>query len=331
MKTIRILVITAMVLLSFSNFGIAGHAKKTKTSDAASLTDLSSDAETLIPAQQALQDFKSYFNKQIAKHNLSLSSEQIDSLTAKSRSLIYESSREGQISQANSRKIQKEFKLYLKTAYPENFKIKRSQNEVNYKLARRRIRATTKDFIVNKLQIKNNTEIKELWDKVKSMVYKKLDKAAYFNDFNELVVDESAIPEIIGKVFTKLEAENPNDNNGNSINAEILNRHKHTHQQATAPEKISAPIAEKLVRLMIRNKGISAKHNDTLTHKIMKEVNKNLKRGRISKEFVVQTTKREIEEFMELKSNVTKKATGRYLDRFIKAMGQVPETNPNEP
>lgn len=325
MKTFRILLLTSIILLNFSNFGITGNAKDGKALGDKSLRDKSLDDETLISAHQALQDFKLYLNKQIAKRNLKLTPEQIESLIAKSRSLIYENSREGQISQENSRKIQKDFKLYLKTHCPENFKIKRSKNEVNYKLARRRIRATTKDFVINKLQIKNDAEVKEYWNKVKDLVYKKLDKAAYFNDFNELVVDESTIPEIIGKVFSKLETDTSNGNNGSSVNPNTPKR-KH---KAVVPEKISAPIAEKLVVLMIRNKGISAENNVTLTRKIMEKINKNLKRGRIDKEFVIKTAKEEIKEFLDLKNNVTKKPSERYIDRFIKAMGRTPETDQN--
>jgi hypothetical protein len=315
MKTFRnwllTLIISLIISLSFSSFGITGNAKVDNTPN---------NDEASISTHQALQDFKLYLQKQIAKHNLTLSPEQIDSLMAKSRSLIYENSQEGQVTQANSRKIQKDFKLYLKTTYPENFKIKRSKNEVNYKLARRRIRATTKDFIINKLQIKNGTDVKEYWNKVKDLVYKKLDKAAYFNDFNELVVDESAIAEIIGKVFNTLEMNNPNDHNGSVKNTNNPNRKR----KAIVPEKLSAPIAEKLVRQMVRNKGISTKNIETLTLKIMKIINKNLKRGRIEKEFVIKTTKQEIENFLYLKSNVVRKGAKRYLDRFIDAMGKVP-------
>ena len=325
MKTFRIWLLTSVILLNFSNFGITGNAKEDESLGDKALGDKSLGDETLISAHQALQDFKLYLNKQIAKHNLTLSPEQIESLIAKSRSLIYENSCEGQISQANSRKVQKDFKLYLKTTYPENFKIKRSKNEVNYKLARRRIRATTKDFVINKLQIKNDAEVKEYWNKVKDLVYKKLDKAAYFNDFNELVVDESTIPEIIGKVFNKLEMDTSNGNNGSSVNPNTPKRKR----KAVVPEKISAPIAEKLVVLMIRNKGISAENNETLTHKVMEKINKNLKRGRIEKELVIKTTKQEIEEFLELKNKVTKKPSERYIDRFIKAMGKTPETDQN--
>lgn len=331
MKTFRILTITSLVLLNLSNTCItAGNAEGISLGNAI-LTDVSSANKTLISTQQSLQDFKLYLNKQIAKRHLTLSPEQIEALIAKSRSLIYENSREGKISQSDSRKIQKNFKLYLKTTYPENFKINRSKNEVNYKLARRRIRATTKDFIVNTLQInnnqaKNNNAVQEYWDKVKGLVYKKLDKAAYFNDFNELVVDESAISEIIGKVFNKLELENANNDKNSTVNTNDPNNPKRK-RKAVVPEKISAPIAEKLVRLMIRNKGINAKHNETLTNKIMKDINKKLKRGRVEKDFVIQITKQEIDEFLDLKNNINKKSSERYLDRFIKAMGNVPETN----
>ena len=325
MKTFRIWLLVPVILLNFSNFSLTGNTKDDGSQSNEALGSKSLDDETLVSTHQALQDFKLYLNKQIAKHNLTITPEQIESFIAKGRSLIYENPRESQINQSNSRKIQKDFKLYLKSLYPENFKIKRSQNEVNYKLARRRIRATTKDFVVNKLQIKNSTDVKEYWNKVKDLVYKKLDKAAYFNDFNELVVDESAIPEIIGRVFNKLEADNQN---GNSINSNNQNNPKRK-RKAVVPEKISAPIAKKLVVLMIRNKGISAKNNETLTRKIMKKINKNIKRGRVEKEFVIKTAKEEIKEFLDLKSNVTKKPSEKYLDRFIRAMGKTPETDHN--
>ncbi len=341
MKTFRICLLVSIILLNFSTFGLnlKGSTKdpvqeglpvndisqtKPSLSDEASQYD-ESQHDTSLSAHQALQDFKLYLNKQIAKHNLNLTPEQIESFIAKGRSLIYENSQEGNINQSNSRKIQKDFKLYLKTLYPDNFKPKRYNNEVNFKLARRRIRAITKDFVVNKLQVKNSTEVKEYWNKVKGMVYKKLDKAAYFNDFYELVVDESAIPEIIGKVFNKLEAEYQN---GKPVTHNTQNNPKRK-RKAAVPEKISAPIAEKLVVLMIRNKGISAKNNETLTRKIMKKINKNIKRGKIDKEFVITTAKEEIKEFLDLKSNVTKKTSERYLDRFIKAMGKTPETDHN--
>jgi len=328
MKTFRIWLLASVILLNFSNFSLTGNTKDDGSQSNEALGNKSLGDETLVSTHQALQDFKLYLNKQIAKNNLTLTPEQIESFIAKGRSLIYENSHEGNINQSNSRKIQKDFKLYLKSLYPENFKIKRSKNEVNYKLARRRIRATTKDFVINKLQIKNSAEVKEYWNKVKDLVYKKLDKAAYFNDFNELVVDESTIPEIIGKVFTKLELDVPNGNNGNPATANNQNNPKRK-RKAVVPEKISAPIAEKLVVLMIRNKGISAKNNETLTRKIMKKINKNIKRGRVEKEFVIKTAKQEIKEFLDLKSNVIKKPSERYLDRFIKAMGKTPETDHN--
>lgn len=317
MKTYKSLFTTCALLLNFVGTGF-GQSISTEASTKAS-------TDELISSNQAKQNFKGYINKQIAKHNLKFSQEQIDNLLTKGYKLIYENIHDGQITNAGLCKIQKDLKIYLKTNYPDNYKPKRSKNEVNYKLARSRIRAITKDFAINTLKAKNKPEILEHWNKVKDMVCKKLDKAAYFNDYNELVVDETAIAQIIGKVFEKLSS---NEANGqNSSNNPGNHKRK---RKALTPSKISAPIAEKLVRLMIRNNGITAKYSDQLVTKIMKKINKKLdKKGKIEKTIVVEIAKKEIETFKNLKNTVIKKQSQRYIDRFIDAMGTTPETDVN--
>ena len=69
--------------------------------------------DTLISTQQALQNFEQYLKKQLHKYNISLIQDQIDSLIAKSRKLIYENAHDGQISQIIERKIEKDFKIMI--------------------------------------------------------------------------------------------------------------------------------------------------------------------------------------------------------------------------
>lgn len=266
--------------------------------------------DTLISTQQAVADFVQYLRKQLSKYKISLAQDQIDSIIVKSRKLIYNHAHNGKISKIIERKIEKDVKIYLKNTYPDNFlKSQDPLNEVYYKQARNRIRAIVKDFIINKQQIKNPTQVNESWNEVKGTVYTKINKASYLNKSHDLVVDESAIPEISSKIFAKLEAKQNQKEGGNPIRK----------RKALFPEKITMIKAEKIVRSIIRKKGIDVKYCDSLTTNIMQKLAyKSDKRGRIERNIVITTTNEEVAAFKKLKENVIKSTNnGSYLDAFI--------------
>ena len=266
--------------------------------------------DTLISTQQAVADFVQYLRKQLSKYKISLAQDQIDSIIVKSRKLIYNHAHNGKISKIIERKIEKDVKIYLKNTYPDNFlKSQDPLNEVYYKQARNRIRAIVKDFIINKQQIKNPTQVNESWNEVKGTVYTKINKASYIYKSHDLVVDESAIPEISSKIFAKLEAKQNQKEGGNPIRK----------RKALFPEKITMIKAEKIVRSIIRKKGIDVKYCDSLTTNIMQKLAyKSDKRGRIERNIVITTTNEEVAAFKKLKENVIKSTNnGSYLDAFI--------------
>ncbi len=295
MKTLKIILAVVTLLISVEKMNFV-RAESNRT-------------DTMIATQQALQNFIQYLNKQLNKYGISLLQDQVDSLVAKSRKLIYENAHNGKISRLIERKIEKDFKLYLKNTYPDKFKEKLVQNEVFYKQAKNRIRAIVKDFIINKQQITNPNQVNDTWNLVKESAYMGINKAAFLNKSHDLVVDESVIPEISSKIFAKLEASALRRDAGNPARK----------RKALFPEKVSLLRAEKIVRSLIRKKGINAQHSDTLTTSIMQKIGQRAdKRGNVEKSLVLSIAKEEIDQFKKIKENVVKPESDKgHLDTFI--------------
>jgi hypothetical protein len=298
MKTLKIFLAFAVLLISAEKINPAGAEINHK--------------DILISTHEALQSFVQYLKKQLNKYGISLVQDQINSIVSKSRNLIYENAHNGKISQLIERKIEKDFKIYLKNAYPDKFKVKYPQNEIYYKQAKNRIRAIIKDFIINKQKITNPTQVNETWNQVKETAYTKINKAAFLNTSRDLVVDESIIPEISSRVFAKLEAATAQRDAGNPARK----------RKALFPEKVSLFRAEKIVRSMIRKTGINARHSDSLTTSIMQKIGQQSdKRGSVEKTIVISIAREEIDQFKKIQESVVKPAPeGSYLDAFIRRL-----------
>ncbi len=163
-----------------------------------------------ITVRNALIASKAYLQQLRTRHKLNLPADEETKLLTITRNLIYHKA--GNEDPATTLKvsdwikIKKALKKYLKMMYPEKFNSKKRKHKrqakqngilIPHRQAKRSIRATIKDYLINSCQITDPQVVYQHWKALKPMINKKLDLASIPANGSGMVVPVSVIANII--------------------------------------------------------------------------------------------------------------------------------------
>jgi hypothetical protein len=231
MKALKIVIQSLVVFSLITTFQIAATSleiptktKKTRTSQKAKLPHKkhSAHAKVLKKATHldttvgnAIEEVKNYLHHLDTKYHLQLSSDEKNNLVTTTKHMIYlkagNEAPSTHLKVSDLYKIKKSLKGHLRMFHPEKFmspKPKTSKafalHELPRKLAKRTIRETTKDYLINTCRITDPQEVYVAWKSIKPLVDKKLDTASYRSDYDELLVPRETIGKILQVVYQEL-------------------------------------------------------------------------------------------------------------------------------
>jgi hypothetical protein len=156
--------------------------------------------------------------------------------------------------------------------------------------------------MVNKQQIKNPFKLHQNWRQIKNDVNKKLKTNAHPDAQNHLVVDEAVIPTMSDIVFKKLvmlQAADPQPK----------------RKKYVIPDQISIQDAKKVVRELLRNKGIESKDRKLMLVDIMVELKQYTEQDQIDFKIVKKITYAKIKKIGDIKQQMVSHKS--YLQEFI--------------
>ncbi len=168
-----------------------------------------------ITVQDAREEIVNYIQHLDTKYNMQLLDKEKQGLATTATHMVYLKTGSEEpatpIKVSDLYKIKKSLKGHLRMFHPEKFvtqKNKRTQKIASYelprKIAKRTIRETIKDHLVNTCGITDPKEVRAMWKLVKPSVDKKLDIASYRSEYDELIVPQKIVGQAIQMAYNQL-------------------------------------------------------------------------------------------------------------------------------